>query len=347
MAWSKKVTGHVPASIYHTAFKRDMISFFYHVISNEPLPHIKHLYAYKSPEMFEDDLVYLLKNYTLVSYELLVAHLQHRTRLKPNSVFLSFDDGCSECFTEVRPLLLKYGVPCTFFITTDLIGNKKMAYSSMISICIEKVMTSNEAWRQTAFARLNHSFGQSIETVQNFIKWIKHMQYSDRALIDSVCETLQVDISLYLKDHKPFMSIDELRVLAADGFTIGAHSKSHPLLELLTAEVIEEEIVESCQMIQEITREVSIPFAFPYHGNGLNWRLLEDIRSRNQVVGYLFDTNGIRHRKTSILGRIWADAPELSGSGQSNLPGLLYLAYQEMLLGWLRNYKHYLPTFEH
>ena len=341
----RKITSHVPVSIYRALFRRDIVSFFYHVISDESLPHIKHLYAYKSPEMFEHDLVYLLENYTLVAYEQLVAHLQGQTRLKPNSVLLTFDDGCRECFSVARPLLLKYGVPCTFFVTTDLIDNQKMAYSSKVSMCIEKVMTSEEPWRQATFARLSRSSGRSIETELDFVEWIEPLMYGDRALIDWVCEALEVDTAGYLKTQKPFMSLDELRILASEGFTIGAHSKSHPLLGKLSAEAIEQEIVESCQIIREITRAESIPFAFPFRGNGLERSLLENIRSRNRVVGYLFDTDGIRQHQGWILGRIWADAPELDGSGQSNLPGLLYLAYQEMVLGWFRRFKHYLPTF--
>jgi peptidoglycan/xylan/chitin deacetylase (PgdA/CDA1 family) len=334
----RKVTSHIPVSVYRVLFRRGVFLFVYHIISDESLPHVKHLYAYKSPGMFEHDLIYLLKNYTLVSYEQLVAHCQGQTRLKPNSAFLSFDDGYRECFTVVRPLLQKYGVPCTFFITTDLVDNQSMDNSPKVSLCIEKVTTSDEPWKQAAFARLNHAFGRSIKTEQDLLEWTESLKYADRVLIDRVCETLEVDIGGYLKTQKPFMSLDELRILASEGFTIGAHTRSHPLLRQIPAEAIEQEIVESCQVIQKITQADSIPFAFPFNGNGLKWRLLEDIRSRNKMVGYLFDADGIKQHKGSILGRIWADAPELDGNSQSNLPGLLYLAYQEMMLGWLRKF---------
>jgi peptidoglycan/xylan/chitin deacetylase (PgdA/CDA1 family) len=337
-AWSRKITGLIPYSIYPVLFRRDIILFFYHAISDGSLPHIKHLYANKTTKMFEHDLIYLLKNYNLVSYDQLVAHRQGGISLKPNSAFISFDDGFRECFTVVRPLLLKYGIPCTFFITTDLIDNEKMDSSPKVSLCIEKVVTSEEPWRQSAFASLNFTFGLSIETKQDFIEWIKPLQFTDQAIVEKICGTLEVDISYYLKIQKPYMSREELSILASDGFTIGAHTKSHPLLGLLPPETIEEEIVESCRIIQEITRAESIPLAFPYCGKGMKSGLLNDIRTRNKEVGYLFGTDGIRQHQESLLERIWADAPETDGSGQSDLPELLYLAYQELVLDLFRNF---------
>ena len=82
--------------------------------------------------------------------------------------------------------------------------------------------------RRSAFARLSLSSGRSIGTEQDFIEWIKSFQSAaDRALIDWVCETLELDIGGYLKVHEPFMSLDELRILGLfDGFTLGAHQKS-------------------------------------------------------------------------------------------------------------------------
>lgn len=339
----RKVTNRVPISSYQTYFKRDLFTFYYHVVSAKSLPHIRHLHAYKSPEMFEHDLTYLLKNFNLISYEQFVAYRQNQIELKPNSVLLSFDDGYHECFTVARPLLKKYGVPCIFFITTDFVDNNKMACSTKVSLCIDKIVTSHGSWKQTAFEKLRLSARYSLEAEVDFIKWIKSFQFINREQMDWICETLEVNTEGYLKDQRPFMSHDELKILASEGFTIGAHSKSHPLLETLPQEAIVEEIVDSCQIIRDITRVESIPFSFPFHGKGLNRGMLADICSKNKVIGYLFDTDGIRKHKGVILDRIWADTPELDGSGESNLPGQIYQAYQDFVLGWLRKSTRIFP----
>src|SRR5512141_2143175 len=45
---------------------------YYHVVSDEHLPHIKHLYSYKSRMGFEADIDFLLKTYVPVSLEELI-----------------------------------------------------------------------------------------------------------------------------------------------------------------------------------------------------------------------------------------------------------------------------------
>lgn len=336
----RRISDFVPNSVFQTLYRRDFYIFFYHVISDQSLSHVKHLYAYKSAQMFENDLIYLLKNNFVATYEQLVNHLQGRTSLKPNSVILSFDDGFSECFSVARPLLLKYEVPCTFFITTDLIDNQKMDNSTKASLLIEKIVTSDPAWKKKTFRILSDISGLSICDETEIINWIKQIQFTDGDLINQACEVLELDTVEYLRTQKPFMSKKEIQKLASDGFTIGAHSKSHSLFYGLSEKDIEMEIVESCRIIQEITNEESVPFAFPFSGNGVNRKLLNNIRARNNVVGYFFDTNGIRQHKGEVIDRIWADINLNRDTDKSNLPELINQSYQEMFLDGFRKYKH-------
>jgi len=335
----RRMSEIIPISIYQTVYQRDFFIFFYHVISDQPLLHVKHLYAYKSAQMFENDLIYLLKNNFVATYEQLANHLQGRTSLRPNSVILSFDDGFSECFSVVRPLLLKYEVPCTFFITTDLIDNQKMDNSTKVSLIIEKIVTSDPAWKQDAFRVLFDISGVPISDEMEFINWIKRIQFTDGELINQLCDVLEIDIAKYLRIQKPFMTKKEIRTLASDGFTIGAHSKSHSLFYKLSEKDIEMEIVESCRIIHGITHEECVPFAFPFSGNGVNRKILNDIRSRNRYVGFYFDTNGIRQHKGEVLDRIWADVSVDGDIDKSNLPELINKSYQEMFLDGFRRYK--------
>ena len=336
----RKISELIPNSVFQTVYKRDFFIFFYHAISDQPLSHVKHLYAYKSTKMFENDLVYLVKNKLIANYEQLADHLQGHSRLKPNSAILSFDDGFQECYSVVRPLLQKYGVPCIFFITTDLIDNQKMDNSTKASLIIEKMVTCDPAWKQEAYKILFDISGGVNSDEMELINWIKGIQFTDGERINQVCEILEIDVEKYLRTQQPFMSKKQIQMLASEGFTIGAHSKSHSLFNTLSEKEIEKEIVESCRIIQGITHEESVPFAFPFTGIGVKKKMLNDIRSRNKVVGYYFDTNGIQQHKGIIMDRIWADAPVAGDINQSNLPELIAKSYQEMFLDSFRKYKH-------
>ena len=106
----------------------------------------------------------------------------------------------------------------------------------------------------------------------------------------------------------------------------------------LSPEEIETEMVDSCHLIRDITQGKRVPFAFPFHGRGVKGSLLADICSRNPVIGSVFDTQGIKKHNRLVFDRIWADVPGRE-TGTSNLPDLLHLAGQDMILDWPRKLK--------
>ncbi|HNM29493.1 MAG TPA: hypothetical protein PKN40_06950, partial [Chitinophagales bacterium] len=42
---------------------------FYHTVSNDDLPHIKHLYRWRNVQEFESDMDFLLRNFTPLHYD--------------------------------------------------------------------------------------------------------------------------------------------------------------------------------------------------------------------------------------------------------------------------------------
>src|SRR3972149_8777146 len=131
----------LPLIFYRLAMRRGVIGINYHVVCDKHLPHIKHIQPYKSTKMFEADLVYLKKHYSVVSYQDCVEHDDFRkARSVGNSIILTFDDGYSECFSVVRPLLKRHNIPCIFFVITDTIDNRVLMYRNKISLCIEQLM---------------------------------------------------------------------------------------------------------------------------------------------------------------------------------------------------------------
>ena len=68
---------------------------FYHVVSNDELPHILNL-KYRNVEQFEKELDFYLQHFTPVSLEDLLLPVS----LKKKSFHITFDDGLREC-TEI------------------------------------------------------------------------------------------------------------------------------------------------------------------------------------------------------------------------------------------------------
>src|SRR6476660_3752267 len=116
--------------------KRDIIGLCYHTVSDRPLAHVEGLYRAKSIGQFKCDLEYLRHRYRVVAYNEL-EELRSAGSGGGPAVVLTFDDGLAECHDVIRPLLLEYGLPAIFFVTTEFLDNRRLFYRQKIALCIE------------------------------------------------------------------------------------------------------------------------------------------------------------------------------------------------------------------
>ena len=327
----RKMAERIPLSIHMSVTKRDALALYYHVVSDEALPHIRHLYPYKAPAMFENDLIYLAENFNLVTYEQLAAHFCGGQRLDPKSVLLTFDDGLSECYSVVRPLLLKHNTPCVFFITTDYIDNHRMGCEHKASLCIDRILSLESSALQDVMKSVGDSLGKGFDNGADLIRWVKSTPGREHSAIDALCRLLGVDVKAYLESRRPYLTSEEIRRLSEDGFAIGAHSVRHQQLGSLTDTEMEEDITESCKAIMALTGQKEVPFAFPFSADGVSRDALQALRKRHGYIGLLFDTNGVRLDRDFIVSRMCGDWPGNSDPAKSNLPRRLVRAYLEDL----------------
>lgn len=329
----KTISRVIPLKIYPRLLYRDIIDFFWHVVSDSPMPHVHNLYPVVPTQDFETALKYLQENFTIISYQQLHAHVFEGAQLPPKALHISFDDGYAECFNIVRPILLKFDIPCTFFLTTDLIDNKILFYRNKQSLCID-ILNEPDLNFQASIANLQPLVSNKLPaTLDGFISWFGELRLSDESLIDEICLVLGLNWQKFLVDKKPYLTTNQIQQMQADGFTIGAHTCSHRKLIDLPPDEINIEIKESCRIIKEITGQEIVPFSFPHSAAGLDRDHLAEIRSQNPMTGLLFDTKGLRLDATFIHNRIWAERPlpnisaDLGEGKQINKH--LHQAYQE------------------
>ena len=300
---------------------RPLVSVFYHIVSAAKLPHVSALYSYKTPEAFEHDLLFLKNNYALVTHEQVVAHREYRVGLSPNAAQISFDDGFSECFDIVRPLLLKHQVPCTFFLVKNLLDNRSLMYRHAAACCIERVKSMDEP-AVTAACRALSSFGRSIMGREDLRRWIGGLKWTQKRELDAVCEAVGFDRAAFLHDCRPYLTTEQALQLHRDGFTLGGHTCAHPNLAHLLWEEAAREIVESSRFVADLTGKQHVPFAIPFNGVTLSRNRLDAVRRESGVIDLIYDTSNLRSERDWVVNRVWGDAP-----GRSNLEKIVRLAH--------------------
>ena len=95
--------------------------------------------AIKLQQQFEADLIVLKQQFHMPTWVEFAAQRGRLRRPDRPALLITFDDGLSECYRLVRPLLLKHRVPCLFFITKAFVDNRAMFFRHKASLCIESL----------------------------------------------------------------------------------------------------------------------------------------------------------------------------------------------------------------
>lgn len=299
-----------------------MIVLFYHLVTDRDLSHLRPLYRCKTPRAFAADLEYLRRGHRFLAHDEVLGYIEAGLPFPPSSVLLTFDDGYRQCFSEVRPLLLEHRVPAIFFVPSELVGNRRLAYRNAAALAVSRLAVLPRRGRSAVLGRLGSLLGRPLGDREEAARALKEMGPGAGELLARSCRELGVDPEEYLRRERPYLEADEVRQLAADGFTIGGHSRRHTPLDSMGEEELEEEIVTSTRAVLELAGQSRAPFAFPFAGFRASPGFINRLLERRRFLTLLFGGPEVGNRRV-ISRRLWADTPVGTGGRRSNLPRLL------------------------
>lgn len=273
-----KQTGRLFSSKW--LFSRNTPHFlpFYHVVSNEKLPHIFN-YPYRSTEQFEKELDFFLKYFKPVSLkELLI------TQKGTQKMFhLSFDDGLKECAEIIAPVLIEKGIPATFFVNTAFVDNRQLFHKYKASLILNVL---KEKPNQHADKRLAEN-GLSENSILK-------AEIGQTDILDEVAELLGIDFQKFLKKNQPYLTTNQILKLQSEGFSIGAHSVDHPEFYKISEKQQIEQVQKSMDWIGEKINPEIKTFSFPFTDLGVSSSVLKKIKEEN-ICDITFGTAGVKH----------------------------------------------------
>jgi peptidoglycan/xylan/chitin deacetylase (PgdA/CDA1 family) len=258
----------------------DLLVPYYHLVSDEPVAHVKNLYAHKSVAEFRSDLDFLLRHYTAVGLpELLDAQRRERP-LPKRSFLLTFDDGFREMAEIVAPLLLAKGVPAAFFITSAFTDNRALCHQHLASIVAEHIgrgLSPSDIARVRALIAPTGTNGRDPGAA------IVALPYRERTAIEAVARAVGVDGLSYLREARPYLTSAQVEWLINKGFAIGAHSIDHPLYAALP---LQEQIRQTRESLAFVKGRFGLPyaaFAFPHHDRGVSRRFFSELYGSGEL----------------------------------------------------------------
>ncbi len=267
----------LPIQAYISLTGQKVVFPFYHTVDDDVPAHIKHLYRPRTTKEFEQDIDTLLSNYNPISLEDLIAG-----NITKPSFLLTFDDGLSEYSQVAAPILAKKGIPAVNFINTDFIDNKGLFFRFKESLIVEQ-LESDTKCKSSLSAILECNEGDVARKVLS-------LGYKDKETLDRCAEAIGLDFGKYLREHKPYMTTEEIKSLEKQGFRFGAHSTDHPLYSQLTIQEQVEKTDTSLKQMSSILEHDSKAFSFPFTDAEVSKDFFDKCGAR-----ITFGTAGIKH----------------------------------------------------
>jgi peptidoglycan/xylan/chitin deacetylase (PgdA/CDA1 family) len=240
------------------------------------------------PKNFEEQLEFLKQNTHVVSMEELTTSLSNKT-LKNKTVALTFDDGYLDNFTQAVPILEKYQLPATFYITTGSIGTKDQFWWDQLQ---DLILLNETLPKKFQLTLNNESFNLDLGDAYQLNQNLKDQIKSWKADQPSTNKRAELYFTLWktLRTCEPVIRkkyIDDIRnwagqqsahsgkmmnwqhILSLSGkklFSIGGHTANHPTLGTHPIDIQKKEIMNGMVTLNEMIKKDIAGFAYP-HGS--------------------------------------------------------------------------------
>jgi peptidoglycan/xylan/chitin deacetylase (PgdA/CDA1 family) len=270
--WISAAAAIVPLDVWHSLCQSPMILPYYHMVSDEALPHVEPLYQYRTVRQFTDDVDFFLKHYQPVGLSDLLACVNNDKTLPPRAFLLSFDDGFREMTEIVAPILKSKGVPAVFFVNSTFVDNRELCFLQKIALVIARLKT-----------KLADGLEEKIKGVlrskeingDEIIPLLRSIPYAKRAVLDELESVCGLDFKMFLAQQKPYLTSEQIRAMLREGFTIGGHSVDHPFYGDLT---LGEQLKQTRLSVEFVQQEFGVDyraFAFPHSDTGVTTEFFE------------------------------------------------------------------------
>jgi peptidoglycan/xylan/chitin deacetylase (PgdA/CDA1 family) len=247
------------------------------------------------PQTFAKHLRYLKRRYRVVSMEQLIAWRERNEPTDRPLCVITFDDGWRDNYEEALPLLRRYGLPATLFISTGFVGNGWTPWFYRLAHVLHALAgISNDrcaALRSTIqidfpAALVNWLAGSTLARQRNVEAVIEEMKTLRGAELESVIERLRVLLASAGQNVNGnavvMLDWQQIREMAESSFEIGSHGVTHMILTQIPEHAMKAEVLESKHCIEEQLRVSVGGFSYP------NGDYSEEIEALVKTAGYRY-----------------------------------------------------------
>lgn len=258
-----------------------------------------------SMERFRRQLDLIQAHFTLVTIEDLLETLSSPGgKLPENAALLTFDDGYSDHFLNVFPLLDARGIQGCFFPPAQPVLEHVVLDVNKIHFVLASVPDAKKLLDQIFDSLAEFCSDYELKTREAYLLAISEKHRYDSREVTVVKRLLQRELPEPVRKEivqrlfaqyvtideaafacELYMSVDQIACLRHHGMHVGSHGDTHVWLDSISPEAQASEIDRSTKFLEQ----VGIPkcewtMCYPY--GGFNNSLLQALRDRHFQLGF-------------------------------------------------------------
>lgn len=216
-------------------------------------------------ERFREHMEYLEKRYMVISLSELINY-----KGDEDVIAVTFDDGFADCYTNAFPILEKYQIPATLFISTGKVDSLEELWTTEI---MRLLFNEEHICKKIKCKLFNNSYELPIFTLEERVETYRILRNLMTQLSGKEQEELlnllrgQLKVSKKGRKEYRMLSTEQIRILSESPLIEwGGHSVNHNSMARITDEDLEYEIKNSILFLENIVNTSIKLFAYPFGG---------------------------------------------------------------------------------
>lgn len=218
-----------------------------------------------TPTQFESQMLYLRRHMNPVALSDLQAHLAGKASLPPAAVAVTFDDGFTDTYRYAFPILKRYSIPATLFLTTGNVDSGAPFWFELVAYLAFRVDPhtlelegSNQGFPSgpTLLERT-----RSLRQMHEILKGLPNALRADT--LARWGRRFAPLIAHGALGHSRPITWEQVREMAASGMQFGSHTVTHPNLTQMGEAELDWELSESKRVLEERLQSSVDLLAYP------------------------------------------------------------------------------------
>jgi peptidoglycan/xylan/chitin deacetylase (PgdA/CDA1 family) len=271
--WVKQVSGRTGMLRLASQFAPDgAVILMYHSVRDEPERYANSIgtgIIHATP-VFERQMEAVSRQFNPVTIDDIRLFLSGGKPLPRRAVAVTFDDGFADNFEIAAPILSRFGICASFYLTVGLIGTKDPPWYCRLRHAF--AATQKKEWLPPAHGRP----GSLTAAQDRNAALLAAFDFCAPLAGDTLEQTVRsiergLDIEALTGESGFMMDWNQARALRRAGHVVGSHTLTHPNVAHVAPDVARKELVVSKNKLEEELSAPVLHFSYPHPGLNPNW----------------------------------------------------------------------------